>query len=427
MPPGRERRHDVPRGDREQHRGRRRQRLPQALRDVEHDPRPHRRERPLPGRVAGQEHAHVGLLPEDLPARAHVRAQPAEDAVVAPALLDEPDHPAAGERRDDRRHQERPRLPGLEQEPAAHERAPERGAAHQVLHALRAAVLALLQQVRVEAAVGRLVDVVREVEAADDERGRPDRRHERHQREAEREPGDGDEHERLAPPDRRQERVAPRPDHERHGQRERALRGDDGGDQRPRVRELRQQRREIGRRHGDREREPERTEPEPHDQRNAPHSPIASGSSVSDSIRSSASGIEPGPVEQQRPHAHGARPGDVVPRRVADHQRRLRLAADELERCPEDQRARLHLPVGAGGEPGVHVEARSDGRRRRGRGSCSRSGRGGARCAAARRAPAARRRRARTAPPPPSGARSCPRSRRWTRSRRRPSRARCPP
>ena len=47
--------HDVADGDGREHRGRRRERLAETLRDVEDDERSHRGERPLPGRVRDQE------------------------------------------------------------------------------------------------------------------------------------------------------------------------------------------------------------------------------------------------------------------------------------------------------------------------------------------------------------------------------------
>ena len=61
---------------------------------------------------------------------------------------------------------------------------PMRDAAKDVLDALCAAEDAAGQQVGVQAAVRRLVDVVREEEREDHQRGRPEARHEREQREA---------------------------------------------------------------------------------------------------------------------------------------------------------------------------------------------------------------------------------------------------
>ena len=85
-------------------------------------------------------------------------------------LPHEDDDRAAGEKRDPRGEDERERLPDVEQEAAAHERAAERGSAEEVLDALGAAEVRVGQQVRIEAAVGRLVDVVREEEGEEGER-----------------------------------------------------------------------------------------------------------------------------------------------------------------------------------------------------------------------------------------------------------------
>ena len=70
-----------------------------------------------------------------------------------------------------------------EQEPAADERRAERGPAQDVLDALGAAEVVVRHEVEVEAAVGRLVDVVREEEAEERERRRLECRHEGKQRE----------------------------------------------------------------------------------------------------------------------------------------------------------------------------------------------------------------------------------------------------
>ena len=57
--------------------------------------------------------------------------------------------------------------------------------AQQVLDSLRAAVLPLRQEIRVQAAVRRLVEVVREEEPEQDQRHQPEARHERDERQAE--------------------------------------------------------------------------------------------------------------------------------------------------------------------------------------------------------------------------------------------------
>ena len=124
----------------------------------------------------------------------------------------------AGRGDDRRRREKRRRLPEVVEEAAADERAAERDAAEEVLNALRAAEDVVGQQVGVEAAVRGLVDVVGEEEREDEQRRRPQVRHEGHQREAEAHRADRDGHERPAPAERRVERVAPGADHERQGQ-----------------------------------------------------------------------------------------------------------------------------------------------------------------------------------------------------------------
>ena len=73
----------------------------------------------------------------------------------------------------------------LNRNPPATSAIPSADPAQHVLHALRAAVQALVQDVRVEPAVGRLVHVVGEEEGQDDQRHRPDVRHEGDDRQAE--------------------------------------------------------------------------------------------------------------------------------------------------------------------------------------------------------------------------------------------------
>ena len=183
--PGDDGRDRIAGGDGREDRRRDRQRLVEALDDVEDDERPHGGERPLPARHGEQEHPHVGQVEEDVAAHADVRANALVDAALA-AVLSHPAHDgAAGDGRDDGGEQERRRVRHAEQEAAADEGDAEGDAAQDVLDALRAREDALVQEVRVQAAVRRLVDVVREEERHHDECRRPDVRHEREEREAE--------------------------------------------------------------------------------------------------------------------------------------------------------------------------------------------------------------------------------------------------
>ena len=124
--PGAESGDDVAAGDRREHRGRDRERLVQALDDVEHDERPRRGERPLPRGVREQEAPYIGLRADDAPASGDVAPHTLEDAPVAPVLADEDDRRAAGEGRHPRRGEKGGRLPQVEQEAAADERAADR-------------------------------------------------------------------------------------------------------------------------------------------------------------------------------------------------------------------------------------------------------------------------------------------------------------
>ena len=253
---------DVAGSDRGEDRGRRPERLAEADGEVEDDERACARERPLPGRVRDQESPHVRLAVEDPPAVVQVGADALEDAAVAPVLAHEQDRRRARRDDDKGRDEERERLPDVEERAAADQRRAERGPAHQVLGALGAAVDPLRQQVGVEAAVGRLVDVVGEEEREDEQRRRPEARHERHQREAEPDRAERDEHERAPAAERGVERVAPRADDQRQRDREEPFRREDERDQGRRGRELPEQRRQVGRRRRQREREPEGAEAE---------------------------------------------------------------------------------------------------------------------------------------------------------------------
>ncbi len=205
-------------------------------------------------------------MEEDVSAHAEIGANALVDAMF-PAVLAHPPHDgAAGQRRRQGGKQEGSRLPHAEQEAAGDERDADGDPAQDVLDALRAPEDALVQQVGVEAAVRRLVDVVREEEEHHEQRRRPDVGHERNEREAEAHRQEGGEHERAAAAHRRQERVAPRADDERHGEGEEPFRGEHGGDHRLGVREVREHRREVGGGRGDREREPEGSEAEQPDE-----------------------------------------------------------------------------------------------------------------------------------------------------------------
>ena len=137
-----------------------------------------------------------------------------------PSSREEEDRRQAGDRDHHRRGEKRRRAPEVQQEPAADQRAAESDAAEDVLDALRPPVDVVGEQVGVEAPIRRLVDVVREEEPEQHQRRRPEARHERQQREPERHGADRGEHERPSPPERRVERVAPRPDDEREKDRE---------------------------------------------------------------------------------------------------------------------------------------------------------------------------------------------------------------
>jgi hypothetical protein len=232
-------------------------------RDVEHDERARGGEGAFPGGVREQEHGHVTLRAQEAPGGRQIAADAAEDTIAGLArLVHEHDRGQAAERRRDDGDEERERLPHVEEEAAAYERAADREPAQHVLDALGPSELARGQQVRVEAAVRRLVDVVGEEEREDEERRRPEVRHEGDEREAEGDRADRDEHERAPAAERRMERVAPGADDERQRDREHALGGEDERDQARRAGELAENRRQVGRRRRDGEREPEGAEAE---------------------------------------------------------------------------------------------------------------------------------------------------------------------
>jgi hypothetical protein len=143
-------------------------------------------------------------------------------------------------------------VPDLEQETAAHERRAERDSAQHVLDPLRATVRRRRQQVRVQAAVRRLVDVIGEEEGEDDQRRRPEGRHEGHQQQAEPHRAKCGQHERSAAAHRRVERVAPGADDGREQKGEDALGAQDEADQATRGGELMQERRQVRGRRRDR-------------------------------------------------------------------------------------------------------------------------------------------------------------------------------
>ena len=237
-------------------------RLVQTVDDVEDDERPRGGKRPLPRCVREQEPPHLGFVAEDAPASPEIRANAFEDPPVAAVLADERDRGAARRRGDQCGEHERRRAPELEQEAAADERQSERCAAEDVLDALGAAEHRLRQEIGIQPAVRRLVHVVREEEREDDQRRRPEVRHERHQQQAEPERPERGEHERAAAAERRVERVTPRPDHRREREREDAFGAEHEPDQRAGLGESAEQRREVRRGRGDREGQPERAEAE---------------------------------------------------------------------------------------------------------------------------------------------------------------------
>ena len=233
----------VARGHCAEQRGGDRLRLVQPVQHVEDDERARRRERPFPRRVGEEKAAHFRFLTQDAPAPLEVRAHALEHAAVATVFTYEEDRRGAGRSRDERGQHERRGMPDLQQEPSADESGAERDPSQHVLDPLRAAIRRGRQQVRIQAAVRRLVDVVREEEREDDQRRRPEVRHEREQQETEAERAERREHERAPTAERRVERVAPRADHRRQCEREHALRAENESDQRPGVREVPQERR----------------------------------------------------------------------------------------------------------------------------------------------------------------------------------------
>ena len=234
----------------------------QPVEDVEHDEGARRCERSLPGGVRKEEAADLRLLAKDLPASFEVRTDSFEHAAVAAVLAHEEDRHGARRRRHERGQHERRGVPDLEQEAATHERRAQRDPTQDMLNPLRPPIRRGRQQVRIEAAVGRLVDVVREEERENDQRRLPEVRHEGHQQQAEAQRAERGEHERSATTHRRVEGVAPRADHRREHQREDAFRAEHEADQRTRFGEAVQQRRQVGRRRRDREGQTECAEAE---------------------------------------------------------------------------------------------------------------------------------------------------------------------
>ena len=179
-------------------------------------------------------------------------------------------HPQDGDPTCDHDHErgdeERPRRPQVEEQAAADQPGAERDAAQHVLDRLRRAVAVLRQQVGIEAAVGRLVHVVREEEREHHQRRRPEAGHEREQREAEAHRAERDEHERAPAAERRVEGVAPGPDHDGERQREQALGREHERDQRRRVGEVAEERRQVRGGGGEREGEAEGAEAEDPDE-----------------------------------------------------------------------------------------------------------------------------------------------------------------
>ena len=254
---------DVAAGDRRQHRGRHPDRpLPQADGEVEDDERPRAGKRPLPRRVRDQEATHVTVRGEDTPRVAEIRPDALEDTRLAAGLAYEDDRHRACTDDDERRDEERRRVPDVQEPGSADQRGAERDSAEQVLHALSAAVDSLGQQVRVEPAVRRLVDVVGEEEREHEQRRRPQIGHERDESEAEPHRADRGEHERPTPAHWRVEHVAPRPDHERQRQGECTFGAENEANQARRVGESLEQSWQVRGRRRQREREAERAEPQ---------------------------------------------------------------------------------------------------------------------------------------------------------------------
>ena len=223
---------------------------------------------PFPGRVRHEEGGDVAVGAQYPPRVRHVRPHALEDASLTAVLRDEEDRDEARDGDDCGRGEERRRAPEVEQVPAADQRTADRNAAKDVLHALRAPEDLLRQDVRVQAAVGRLVDVVGEEQGAEHQRRRPEVRHEGEESERERHRADGGGHERAAAPERRVERVAPRADHERKRQREDPLGCENEADERRRVGVPAEDRRQV--RGGRRQRPCEAEGARPEDERVPP-------------------------------------------------------------------------------------------------------------------------------------------------------------
>ena len=106
---------------------RRRERLVEADGDVEDDERARACEGPLPRRVRDEERRDVPVLAEDAPRVGDVRADAFEDASVTAVLRDEEDRDEArARRRPPDCDEERRRVPGVKEVPAADQRTADR-------------------------------------------------------------------------------------------------------------------------------------------------------------------------------------------------------------------------------------------------------------------------------------------------------------
>ena len=182
-------------------------------------------------------------------------------------LVDEPHDHAARDECDHGRHDEGKWAPHPQQDAASDECPSQCDAAHHVLRALRATVRAGSDEIRVQTAVGRLVDVVRQAEREEDESSRPEVGHEGEQREGERERDDRERHVRAPPTERGARRVRKRADDQRQDEREDPLRAENEADQRVGGGETPEDRRQVGGDGRHRPCEPERADAERPDQR----------------------------------------------------------------------------------------------------------------------------------------------------------------
>ena len=144
----------------------------------------------------------------------HIGRNPFEDSAMPPVLAQEKNGNKARRRDDSCGKEKRRGLPEAKEDAAADQTAAQSNPAKEVLHPLGPTIEPIRQQIRVEAPIRRLVDVVREEEREDEKRRRPEVRHERHQRKTESDRADGNEHEGSAAPHGSVERVTPGADND---------------------------------------------------------------------------------------------------------------------------------------------------------------------------------------------------------------------